>query len=646
MRVKRSELLLLGAGLAAAAVGWTLGMSRPGVLKELERARPSRVYSPRLSISTPYRPCAVLPVKAGETVPRDSCGAASEPSIDLDALDAAGESSDPDSLQASALVAVLGFDETERSLDVGITRLSRALRLSRRPVPLLVDLSAAHLVRAQRTQNPRDLVEGLNYAREALGRKPHNRAALFNAALALEALAVDEQAVRAWTAYLHTDPTSGWAVEARRRRSALRQSPTQPRPTAASSAAEVRAFAARHPQAARLLGWDDVLGRWGSALEAGDAAGAAGLLQLAERLGAALEGRRGGDASLADAVRAIRAAAGDRAATHTLARAHREYAAGQALYLAHDPAAGASFARVAGARPRSAVLLLSAEVFHGATLVYAEQVTRAESVLQTLLPRIDSVRYPALAARALWVRGAGPLRSGRFSESRAPLEAAARRFERAGETEYAGAVWEMVGEAAYGQRDTLAAYGSLHRALLSLRGYHSSVWLHNTLMVLANFAAADGMPGAASIVQDEDFAVAMSQETSPAPVEALLGRARIRWAAGRRSEAARDVDRAEVLRNTIRAPGPREFLVATMSYSRALMATNAASRADLDSAVAYLTRANNLVWLLPALIRRADIRLEQGNLPAATADLTTATAHIRGLSQGQSDAALRSAVME
>src|SRR5688572_8659373 len=220
--LKPWPLLLLGGVLVLWAIvaGTFRERSRVSVLSELAAARPARVLAPRLSISVEYRPCSAHR-RAGETVPRDSCGAASElpPALEsLDTLSAAWESSDPDSLQASALVAMLGLGGTEKSLDVAITRLSRALPLSSRRVPVLVDLSAAHLARAQRMPNPRDLLQGLEYALEALDSDLQDPAALFNTALALELLGLDEQGTLAWTAYLRVDSTSGWAAEARRRR--------------------------------------------------------------------------------------------------------------------------------------------------------------------------------------------------------------------------------------------------------------------------------------------------------------------------------------------------------------------------------------------------------------------------------------------
>ena len=105
IRVKVFKLLLPYAcvALVAPVAASCRGRSHPaGVVNALERARPARVFAPRLSIATEYRPCAVLPLKADETVPRDSCGAANEWPQEMDALDEAGESTDPDSLQAVA----------------------------------------------------------------------------------------------------------------------------------------------------------------------------------------------------------------------------------------------------------------------------------------------------------------------------------------------------------------------------------------------------------------------------------------------------------------------------------------------------------------------------------------------------------------
>ncbi len=645
---KRWPLLLLGgaAVLGGMGIGAHRGSSPGTVLNELAAARPVRILSPRFSIPVEYHPCSVAPAPADETVPRERCATEAGQLENFEALAGAGEGSDVDSIQASALVAILGDDDTEHAAAAAISRLSRALRLSPRRASLLVDLSGAHLVRAQRTQNPRDLLEGLNYAVEAIEVEPRNPSARFNKSLALQALGVDEQAEIAWAAYLRIDSTSTWADEARKRRSSLEHRPIARAPQANATEAEVGAYAWAHPQEARLYGWDSVLGDWGSAREAGHPGRAAELLQLAERLGRELEAR-GGDASLADAVRAIRTVEGDPAATRALARAHRKYAAGQRLYEnTEHAAAGDSFTGVVNARPPSPVLVLTANVFQAAAVVYDGDYPRADSMLSALLPRIDSTRHPALAGRALWMRGSGLLRNGDPARARTALQASAHLFQRAGEKEFLGAALATEGEAAHRQRDTLAAYASIHRSLTVLREYRSSVWLHNALLMLANCAVIDRMPRAASIVQDEDVAVAMRDHRWITPMEALLGRARIRSISGRSSMAVGDIDRIESLLVRIRTERTRKWLAETVHFSRALAAPAAAPIADLDSAIAFFTKEENSGWLLPALLLRADVRLARGNLAAAMSDLDAATAHVRGLSQKIPDASTRAAVME
>jgi CHAT domain-containing protein len=648
--MNRNALLLLAAALLCVlAVGRSLGSaSRADPLRELVRVQPERAFAPRLSIDTEYRPCTSLPAPENGTVPQAACGPGRDVPRAADALAAAGESSDPDSLRASALAALLWWDGTDPSLDDAIVRLGKALRLSRDPLPLLVDLSGAHLVRAERTQNPRDLVAGLNYAREALGRDSRHRAALFNAALALELLGIDEQAVRAWDAYLGTDSASAWADEARRRKAAVLKRPAPPPdPRPGAPAEEVEAFAGRDPQRARILGWDHVLGEWGRAVEAGDPARAAPLLGLAEGLGAALE-RRGGDATLADAVRAIHATAHGSAAYGALAWAHRAYADGQTLYdRGAHAAARDTFARIVEACPPSPVLVEWARVFHGGMMVNTKDYARAFSVFRTLLSQADSVRHPALMARAQWMWGTGLLRQGNYPEARARYQAAARGFARLGEREFFGATMALDGETAYEQGDILASYRSMHRALLVLRDYRGSVWLHNQLWVLARCAVREGMPWAAAPIEDEGFAAAMHSDLPLVRLEALLTRAELRMLVGQASGADRDLEIAAPLVEQIDSGTTREWFENTLRFSRAVAEakTNpAGSVVRLDSAAGYFS--GNVVWLLPALMQRADARLTLGDLAGATADLDTVTARIRGLSRREGDAFVRAAMID
>jgi tetratricopeptide (TPR) repeat protein len=79
---------------------------------------------------------------------------------------------------------------------------------------LLSDLAAAHLVRAERTNNPEDNSRALAAANRALEIERLLPEALFNRALALERLQMNADARKAWEAFLAIDDRSGWGDEA------------------------------------------------------------------------------------------------------------------------------------------------------------------------------------------------------------------------------------------------------------------------------------------------------------------------------------------------------------------------------------------------------------------------------------------------
>jgi CHAT domain-containing protein len=77
----------------------------------------------------------------------------------------------------------------------------------------LNDLAAAYLVRAQREDQPSDLLRALGAAQQAVAKAPRLPEARFNLALAQEALGFSTEALAAWDEIRRTDPSS-WAAEA------------------------------------------------------------------------------------------------------------------------------------------------------------------------------------------------------------------------------------------------------------------------------------------------------------------------------------------------------------------------------------------------------------------------------------------------
>jgi CHAT domain-containing protein len=619
-----------------AAVALLLGtvVERRALVDDLAEITPGRTVAPRLSISASHRPCSHK-IPADGTIPVTHCRGAMQTAAAVPAVArlwarAREELHTPDAaeaLHAAGLLGLLWSSSGGAALDEPVSSLQRAAKLDGGSARLLGDLSAAYLVRAGRTQNPRDLLEAITSADEALTVDPGSPAARFNLALALDWLGLNDQAREAWVQYLTVDSKSGWAREARSRLRALEADAPAPPPASGASAAEIDAYVSRNPQEARLRGWDHLLGEWGEAVLRGDKAQAADRLRQSQLLGDALA-RRGGDATLAEAVRAIRERSVEDSATRTLARAHVEYAAGQAAYFDVDhEAARAHFARVLEIRPPSAQLERWAHLFHAAMIAQGGELERAEGVLRPLA-RSDTVRYPALAGRARWVLGTVLLRGGR---SEAALEAAldgARLLGRAGEREYEGAAQYVAADAQFYLGATLAARGTAHRALTTLRRYRHSVWLLNTLAATARTAEADGLTVAAVRIQDERVDLAQRIGHPARIAEARLGRARVLAAAGMLPQARADLDASQPLVRAMREGRTRTWLetelrLASASYFAA--GEPARAEANLNLVLAAPIGSLTAPRRLGAHIARAEARLAQDRVPAATADLDAAS---------------------
>lgn len=648
---------LLGGATYSAHHPAAGGAGHPGLLGELARTGPVRAFAPRLSIPLEYRACSAHPSSAG-TIPVTRCGTASvgaTPSravLDLSARASAAVRAevDPDALHAVALMEMLWADDAGNRLHESISSLQTVSRLADRPAPVLADLAAAHLVRAERMQTPRDLLEAVEAADRAVELEPRNPAALFNLALALDRLGLDGEAARAWREYRMVDSTSGWAVEAERRARALEVAYAPPSPPAAgASAAEIEAYAARAPQEARLLGWDRLLGEWGEAVLAGDSVRAEEKLRLAGAIGDALE-RRGGDATLADAVRAIRTQAGDRAATRRLAEAHGAYAAGRAAYLAVDySTAGDAFAEALAVDAPSAPLSGWAGMFHAATLVHGGHRSEAEAVFRHLLAGTDTARDPALAGAAWWGLTTTLLRNGRHEEALEGSREAARLFERAGEDEHVGGTLYLAAQTEFNLGATVAAYTSIHQALTTLRPYRRSLWLCNLLSAAARTVEADGLTRTAIRLQDERVTVAERTDNSIYLAESLLGRAQVLTVTGASARARADIKLGEAVILRLPAGPARTWLEADLQVARAgvhLRTDPGRAEAALDSVVAASGGTRTALRQPRALVGRAEARLARGDAPGAMADLDRATLLVREQHAAVARAPLRASLLD
>lgn len=579
---------------------------------------------PRLSI--PTRPCAGSRCTAAPAPPRVLL-------IARRASTALADSARADALHASALVDLV-WGRGGIPLDRSIQSLRTASRLSASPAPILGDLAAALLTRAERTGSARDQFEALDAAEAALFVAPGDPAAQFNAALAADRLGLADAAAGGWSAAAAT-PQAGndadWARLARRQRD---------RPPPRVAGPDRRQL--------RELGWDRLLGEWGAATVRGDSAVARRALARADSAARVL-GAAGGDASLHDAVRAIRWAADDPAATRRLARGHTAYAHARSAFEAgRREEAADSLASATRLRPGGTPLQAWASVLHAAATAYQGRYEASERELDACAAGMDTLRHPALVGRGAWVRATIHLRTGRYESARSWAQVAERHLARAGEREYAGAARAVAADAAFALGDADDVYTDARRALTTLRPFRRSVWLHNALAAVSLRAAEDGMPGAALRMGWEDVRVASGTGNPIHLAEAHLVRARVAMSVGH-GELARAETSAGAAALARAARGPvHDWLSADRQLARAFTELGTdplRASAALDSAFSFFAALRNPFRALPLLVARGEARLASGDARGA-ADLERATASIAALGRGVRDGALAATLLD
>jgi CHAT domain-containing protein len=599
----------------------------------LSRLGVPRTIVPRLSITT-------VPITAVDTATMGRVNA-----LLIRVSDRLRMSADPDALHAAALADLIWADSAGISLRRSISSLRSIVRWSNHPAPALGDLSAALLVRADRTGSTEDLLEAIDVAARSLALDTTGSAAQFDLALALDRLGLDEEAAKAWKHYLTMDATSQWANEARRASARLDLALAEARrdaPTLPDDAlpVDIDRFATTYPEAARTFGWDSLLGSWGSALSAGDTARAGRVLQVATRLGAALE-RRPGDATLVDATRAIRAA--DPRRRRTLARAHCAYAAGRRAFLRGDyQHADTFFVAASRVRAWSPTLASWAVAYRSPTLMQSGDPTHALRLIEALQSRVDSTRYPALAAQVQWARALAIGRSGAgYAAAIEPLRVAGSLFERAGERENAGGAASTIADAEQVLGDLADANRSFAYALRMLRSDRHSFFLHNVLFIWAD-ALAGGPLRTAMALQDEDVAVAAVTGSPVSITVAHTARAHLRVLAGDTVGARADVDTS--LHDLDRvAPGPLHgWLSANIQLVRAAAAPGLRGQVTtLDSVVDFFHSIRNPALESQATVARAGAHLADRDTAGATHDLASVLTYLNTQDSATQGAALR-----
>ncbi len=381
-----------------------------------------RAVEPRLSGGTEYAPCpqgqassSPVPVMVCDKprpLRKDRGSSKAGPAVRGEAEPAVSDGESP----TGRLDALLS-EGTTRDLNQAVHRLEAASEENPHVARYWSDLAAAYLVRAQRTEDPRDLLRAYGAADRAVRENRSLPEARFNRALALESLFLVPDAAEAWQDYLSLDSTSDWVAEAQKHKRDLdrlvapgdwdEQRKRLEQAAIAGDAREVEAVVDRHRQAAREYAEQELFGLWADAVAEGRKELADDRLRILRSVGDALV-KVDGERLVHDSVDVIDAVstAGDPGQWQDLVRASRRLRDGEDDYHAKHCARAIkklSMAREAFARIGSP-LAIRADVM----LVYCRyqnsQYLQGLKEAERLFRELQGQAYGGLRGSAYWGR--------------------------------------------------------------------------------------------------------------------------------------------------------------------------------------------------------------------------------------------------
>lgn len=536
------------------------------------------------------------------------------------------ERADADRSASAQHAAGIGLVLVEKPEDA-IARLRDAAERSPADAAAWSDLAAAEYATALQQRRTSLYPLALAHTDAALRIDPKRHEALFNRALILERLGLTQAARDAWQRYLVADPSSRWAEEARARLGRLpastgaslfkRDQPQLERAAIDGDQKAVDAFVTRHPQQSRAWGEAEYLGRWGDAVQRGDAADAARQLSIARAIGAALT-RGAGESLLRDAVAAIDDASST--ARTMLAEGHATYRRGRIAYSRLAPAAAEPDLRHAAARFATArsPMTLVARYFAANTRFDQNDAAAARRELEAL--RGETTAYAALGAQIRWELALCTMLEDDWSASEALLRDAAGTFRRLGEQSNLAVMQALLGTSliTHGQADEGWAMRAEAFAIESAEGRGNLVAL--------------GVGDAARIElrtgrRESAFALLALEEAAhrAAGDDLQLSNALVR-----RAVMADDADGPAIAREAMSAAGRigdaelRARAVADARFAAGVTALHTdarGARALLGQAIDHYRATDKFFYLPEALLARARASLRDGAGDAALRDL-------------------------
>lgn len=534
-------------------------------------------------------------------------------------LEARRRSDDEQVLHALGVWSLLELAPGGR-LDRAVSRLEAATGAAPARSDLWNDLAAAYYLRARRQRHPEDFVRSLAACDRALRVAPGLRPALFNRALALDALFLHKESAEAWRELLAVEDSPGWAREVRER---LRNAEARSRPVDGSRAPRSAAsFAAADPFGAQQHAETALLANLDSSPAAAPNLGES-------RTFAELLLRQTGDSLLRDEVEAWEAALRGGPADRRRERLAAGYAAFREARRLYDElatqAAGELFRRAERETEAGGSPLHLWASYYAAVCRYwdGELDPTPFRRLRALAERRD---YPMLAGYSSWMIGLIAASRSQFDQAADEYEQAAAVFDRAGLVQEAGFVHVLRSNLSNILSAPRSAWDDLYRALSSAESWTNQKWKQALLDELAARSTALGEPETALYFQRRALAAARAGGQLPVLAETHARYALALSHAGRTPEARQEA--AAARKALERSPDPaarRQIEAVVLVVEAHLLGSSAPTEAleRLETAIRDRTR-RGLSTLLPELqLERARVLLALGR----TDDAETALQH-------------------
>src|SRR6185295_6328891 len=419
------------------------------------------------------------------------------------------------------------------------------------------DLAAVYLVRAQKADDPRDLLRAYEAASRAVREDGSLPQARFNEALALERLYLTDPAIAAWQEYRKLDRSSGWAEEAGKRSELLRrrraggvwdeQERLLHQAALMGKTRRVEAIVGEYRQAAREYAEQRLCGAWADAAAARQDDLAAGELRVLKAIGNALV-RTSGEHLVRDTVADIQAvaASGDSQRWQDLLQGMRDFRDGYKEYDARKTSGAAPKLEAADEALTRAgsPFALRAAFFLASNDYIARRYPRAIVLTGRLGRRIRGLPYGALRGHVYWIKALSETTMGRTQEAIEDYAISAAAFQRLGESENAANIDCRLGEVLVSRGRRQEAWQYIYHALRSSPQLRDAGQLATLFVIAGNAAIEDGMDEASLVFQQER--VRQSRLSNPlATVEALTWLAHLQHQLGDRAGARASLREAE-----------------------------------------------------------------------------------------------------